>query len=158
MRTLLRRDDEEGNTVDIQAFMRGYQAAWQQRDEHLLCCLFAPDAVYHNTPFAEQRGHAAIAEYWQRVKLQEDIRLDFTVLASTQRGGVAHWHVTYQVASEELFRIWAASSGTHLLARQSGDPLPRLTLDGVLTADFNEAGLCQTCRLWWHSQVSPSAL
>ncbi len=80
--------------MDIDTFMRGYQAAWQQRDEHLLCSLFAPDGVYHNTPFAAQRGHAAIAQYWQRVKLQEDIHLDFEVLARTERGGVAHWHVT----------------------------------------------------------------
>jgi hypothetical protein len=143
--------------MDIDTFMRGYQAAWQQRDEHLLCSLFSPDGVYHNTPFASQHGHVAIAQYWQRVKLQEDIRLDFEVIARTGRSGVAHWHVTYQVASEELFRIWAASSGTNLLARNSGDPLPRLALDGMLMADFNDAGLCQTCRLWWHSQVLPAA-
>lgn len=140
----------------IDTFMRGYQAAWQQRDEHRLCALFAPDGVYHNTPFAAQQGHAAIAAYWQRVKLQEDIRLDFDILARTDRSGLAHWHVTYQVASEELFRIWAASSGTNLLARQDGDPLPRLALDGVLMASFNADGLCQTCRLWWHSQVLAS--
>ena len=74
--------------MDIDTFMRGYQAAWQQRDEHLLCSLFAPDGVYHNTPFAAQQGHAAIARYWQRVKLQEDIHLDFEVIARAARGGV----------------------------------------------------------------------
>ena len=137
--------------MNIDDFMLGYQTAWEQRDEHLLCKLFATDGVYHNTPFAEQRGHDAIAKYWQRVKLQQDNHLSFEILARTATGGVAHWHVTYQVASEDLFKIWAASTGTNLLARAPGAPLPRLALDGILTAEFNESGLCQECRLWWHS-------
>jgi len=141
--------------MTMQSFMQAYQKAWQEQDEALLCSLFAPDGEYHNTPFAVQRGHAAIAAYWQRVKLQRDIRLDFEVLSEAPNQGIAHWHVTYQVASEELFRIWAASAGTNLLARQSGDPLPRLVLDGLMQASFNVDGLCTTCRLWWHSQVEP---
>jgi hypothetical protein len=143
--------------LDIDAFMLGYKTAWEQRDEQLLCNLFAADGTYHNTPFAVQRGHAAIAQYWQRVKLQEDIHLAYEVLARTPTGGIAHWHVTYQVASEELFRIWAASSGTNLLARKPGDPLPRLALDGILVGEFDAAGLCRTCRLWWHSVVVDGA-
>lgn len=139
--------------MDIEQFMRGYQAAWEQRDEKLLCDLFAADGTYHNTPFAVQRGHAEIARYWQRVKLQEDIEVRYEVVARLPAGGVAHWHVTYQVASEELFAIWAASIGTGVPARKSRDALPRLALDGMLVAEFNAAGLCQTCRLWWHSVV-----
>ncbi len=139
--------------MTIDDFMQGYKAAWEGRDEHLLCSLFAEDGVYHNTPFAEQRGHAAIAQYWQRVKLQEDIHLDYEILARSDAGGIAHWQVTYQVGSEELFKIWAASTGTNLLARKASEPLPRLALDGVLMAEFNERGLCQVCRLWWHSVV-----
>ena len=139
--------------MDIDAFMAGYKEAWEERNEHKLCALFDPDGVYCNTPFAEQRGHAAIAAYWQRVKLQEDIRVAYEVVARAPKGGVAHWHVTYQVASEELFKIWAASTGTTLLARKPGDPLPRLALDGIGVAQFNEKGLCQTYRIWWHSMV-----
>lgn len=139
--------------MNIDEFMRGYRAAWERRNENLLCALFAKNGVYHNTPFAEQRGHEAIAAYWQRVKLQEDVQLAYEIVARTPKGGVAHWHVTYQVASEELFKIWASSTGTNLLARKPGDPLPRLALDGILIAEFNDDGLCQTCRLWWHSVV-----
>jgi hypothetical protein len=139
--------------MTIDEFMQGYKAAWEGRDEKKFCALFAADGVYRNTPFAEQRGHAALAQYWQRVKLQEDVRLTYEVLARTGTGGIAHWHVTYQVASEELFRIWAASTGTNLLARKPGDPLPRLILDGVLAAEFGADGLCRECRLWWHSMV-----
>jgi hypothetical protein len=136
--------------MDIERFMLGYKAAWEGRDEALFCALFAADGEYHNTPFAVQRGHAQLAEYWQRVKLQEDVRLGYELLASAPGSGIAHWHVTYQVASEELFRIWARSTGTSLVAREPGDPLPRMVLDGVLQAEF-EGGLCKVCRLWWHS-------
>jgi hypothetical protein len=136
--------------MDIEQFMQGYKAAWEKRDETLFCALFAAEGEYHNTPFAVQRGPAQLADYWQRVKLQEDVQLSYNVLASTRNAGIAHWHVTYQVASEELFQIWAQSTGTHLVGRRPGEPLPRMVLDGVLQAEF-DGGLCRVCRLWWHS-------
>lgn len=135
-------------------FMARYKLAWEASDERVLLGLFAPDGVYHNTPFAEQRGHAAIAAYWQRTKLQSDIHFRSDILAQHARGGVAHWHVTYQVTSEELFRIWAASTGTNMLARKPGDPLPRLALDGIAVVELNDAGLCEHFRLWWHSVIA----
>jgi len=141
--------------VNIEKFMQGYKAAWEKRDDALFCALFTPDGEYHNTPFAVQRGPAQLAEYWRRVKLQEDVRLAYEVLASSPGNGIAHWHVTYQVASEELFQIWAKSTGTNLVARKPGEPLPRMILDGVLTAEF-EGSLCRRCRLWWHSMPQPA--
>jgi limonene-1,2-epoxide hydrolase len=140
--------------MHIERFMQGYKSAWETRDDQAFCRLFTPEGVYRNTPFAQQRGRAELAKYWQRVKLQEDIDVSYDVLASTPTGGIAHWRTTYQVASEELFRIWAASTGTNLIARKPEDPLPRLTLDGVLVAEFQHDGLCRECRLWWHSVAS----
>jgi hypothetical protein len=139
--------------MDIERFMQGYQEAWQQRDPRLFCALFAADGEYRNTPFAVQRGHEQLAAYWHRVELQEDPRLRYEVLAAAPGSGIAHWHVTYRVASEELFRIWVASAGTNLVARTPGDPLPWMTLDGVLQARF-EGATCRECRLWWHSMPS----
>jgi len=98
--------------MNIEQFMHAYKAAWEQRDEAKFASLFAVDGEYHNTPFAVQRGHEQLAEYWRRVKLQEDVRVTYEVLSTTPTGGIAHWHVTYQVASEELFEIWAKSAGT----------------------------------------------
>jgi limonene-1,2-epoxide hydrolase len=132
---------DKEHAMDIQTFMTRYQRAWETSDELLLASLFAPDGVYHNTPFAEQHGHDAIKAYWQRTKLQSDIRLRFEIVHAHAGGGVAHWHTTYQVASEELFRIWAASTGTNLLARNPGDPLPRLALDGVAIVELDNTGL-----------------
>lgn len=140
--------------MDIDRFMQGYKAAWEAQDEAMFCALFAADASYHNTPFAVQRGHTELAAYWQRVKLQRDIHLRYEVLAAQTGSGIAHWHVTYQVASEELFRIWAQSTGTNLVARRPGDPLPRMVLDGMLVARFAD-GLCCECRIWWHSMPEP---
>jgi limonene-1,2-epoxide hydrolase len=136
--------------VDIEQFMRGYKAAWEHRDEAKFSALFIQDGKYHNTPFATQRGRAQLSEYWRRVKLQEDVQVTYEILASSPTGGIAHWHVTYQVASEELFQIWAKSTGTNLVARNPGDPLPRMVLDGVLKAEF-AGGLCKECYIWWHS-------
>jgi len=140
--------------MTIAEFMDRYKAAWEASDERALVALFAEDGVYHNTPFAEQKGHAAIAKYWERTKLQRDIRVEYEVLAAHAKGGVAHWHVTYQVASEELFRLWAASSGTNLLARKEGEALPRLALDGIAVVELDDAGLCRHFRLWWHRVVA----
>ena len=136
--------------MNIEKFMSGYKVAWEAKDASLFCALFTADGEYHNTPFAVQRGHIQLAEYWQRVKLQEDIQVSFEVLASLPTSGIAHWHVTYQVASEELFQVWAKSTGTNLVARKAGDPLPRMVLDGVLQAHF-EGSLCRKCHIWWHS-------
>ena len=142
--------------MSIDAFMAGYQRAWERSDPQLLAALFAEDGVYRNTPFVEQRGRAAIMAYWQRTKLQSDIRLTYEILQREEGGGIAHWHTTYQATSEELFRIWAASTGTNLLARQEGDPLPRLILDGIAVARFDADGLCRDFRIWWHSRDAES--
>ncbi|CAA7611512.1 conserved hypothetical protein [Magnetospirillum sp. LM-5] len=133
--------------MDIERFMQGYKAAWEARDPALFAALFHPDGRYHNTPFQVQQGSAQLMEYWKRVQLQEDVQVTFEILGA----GIAHWHTTYQVASEDLFQIWAKSTGTNLVSRQPGDPLPRMVLDGMLVATFKD-GLCAEARIWWHSQ------
>lgn len=141
--------------MNIDQFMRGYQAAWEQRNPAMFAALFVPDGKYHNTPFQVQQGTAQLVEYWKRVQLQEDVKVTFEILAATATTGIAHWHVTYQVASEELFQIWAKSTGTSLVARKPGDPLPRMVLDGVLQGTF-DGDLCSEARIWWHSLPQPA--
>ncbi len=131
-------------------FMKGYKEAWEKRDPSMFAALFEPEGKYHNTPFQVQQGSEQLVEYWKRVQLQEDVSLSFEVLESSETTGIAHWHVTYQVASEELFQIWAKSTGTSLVTRKPGDPLPRMVLDGVLQATFTK-DLCSEARIWWHS-------
>jgi uncharacterized protein (TIGR02246 family) len=107
--------------MDIDGFMENYKRAWETSDENLLASLFTPDGTYRNTPFAVQQGHEAIKQYWQRTKLQTDIKLTYEVLQRHASGGIAHWHTTYQVTSEDMFKMWAASTGTNMLARKAGD-------------------------------------
>ena len=137
----------------ITAFMAAYKRVWEGQNSDGFAALFRPDGRYHNTPFDVQVGHDAMRAYWDRIKLQRDIALDYEILSDNP--GIAHWHVTYQVASEELFAIWAASAGTGLPARQPGDPLPRMALDGMLSAEFDADGLAREVRIWWHSQPIP---
>jgi len=139
--------------MDLHSFLATYRRAWETGDEDLLVTLFAPDGVYHNTPFDEQRGHGAMKAYWQRTKLQRDVAVRYEVLQEGPAGGVARWRTTYQVASEKMFEMWAASTGTNLLARKPGDPLPRLALDGIAVVELGDDGLCRHLRLWWHAKV-----
>lgn len=141
--------------MDIHHFMSGYKAAWEARDPAQFAALFTEDGRYHNTPFQVQTGHVELRAYWSRVQLQEDVQVSWEVLADQGVVGLAHWHVSYQVASEELFQIWARSTGTGLPPRQPGDPLPRMVLDGVLQARFSR-GLCAEARIWWHSMPQPT--
>ena len=141
--------------MGIDEFMQGYRTAWERRDPAMFAALFHADAEYANTPFQVQRGSTQLAEYWKRVQMQEDVHVTFEVLARDATSGIAHWHVTYQVASEELFQVWAKSTGTNLVARKPGDPLPRMVLDGVLQAEF-EGGRCSRARIWWHSMPQPA--
>ena len=140
--------------MDIHGFLETYRRAWETGDEDLLVTLFAPDGVYHNTPFDEQRGHEAMKAYWQRTKLQRDVSVRTEVLHAHAGGGIARWRTTYQVASEEMFRMWAANAGTPMVARKPGDPLPRLALDGIAVVELGPDGLCRHLRLWWHSRVA----
>lgn len=137
--------------MGIREFMAAYKRVWEGQDSHGFAALFTPDGRYHNTPFQVQQGPTELAAYWDRILLQNDIHLDYKVLSETPDGGVGHWHVEYQVASEELFQIWAKSTGTGLPDRQPGDPLPRMVLDGMLQAEFEPGGLCSEARIWWHS-------
>ena len=144
-------------TDRIRQFMETYKQAWETRDDKLLCSLFTPNGVYHNTPFDQQVGHAAIARYWDRVKLQDDIHFDYAIVAEAPTGGVATWCTRYRVTSEKMFEMWAKSAGTGMIERKPGQELPRLRLEGIAVIEF-DGDLCSNFRIWWHSQMAgPSA-
>lgn len=90
--------------------MENYKKAWETSDEFLLASLFTEDGRYHNTPFSVQAGHAQIRQYWQRTKLRDNIALTYEILHADALSGIAHWHTTCQVTSEDMFALWAAST------------------------------------------------
>ena len=140
-------------TSSLGRFMDTYKRAWEMRDDALLCSLFASDGVYHNTPFDEQVGHEAMARYWDRVKLQDDIHFSYAIVSETENRGVATWTTRYRVTSEKMFEMWAKSAGTGMIERRPGGPLPRLRLEGIAVVELGDDGLCTHFRLWWHSQL-----
>lgn len=145
--------------MDIDSFMAAYKRVWEAQDSEGFAALFTPDGQYWNTPFQVQDSFDARKTYWDRIKLQDRISLRYEVLSRSETGGIAHWNVTYQVASEELFQIWAKSAGTGLPDRKPGDPLPWMELDGMLSAQFDpgmpDGGLAREVRIWWHSLPRP---
>lgn len=145
--------------MDIDSFMAAYKRVWEAQDSEGFAALFTPDGQYWNTPFQVQDSFDARKTYWDRIKLQDRISLRYEVLSRSDNGGIAHWNVTYQVASEELFQIWAKSAGTGLPDRKPGDPLPWMELDGMLTAQFDpggpDGGPAREVRIWWHSLPRP---
>ena len=145
--------------MDIDSFMAAYKRVWEAQDSEGFAALFTPDGQYWNTPFQVQDSFDARKTYWDRIKLQDRISLRYEVLSRSDNGGIAHWNVTYQVASEELFHIWAKSAGTGLPDRKPGDPLPWMELDGMLSAQFEpgspDVGLAREVRIWWHSLPRP---
>ncbi len=141
--------------MNIHEFMAAYKRVWETQDSEGFASLFTENGRYNNTPFQVQDTFEARKQYWDRIKLQEDISLTYKVLAETENGGVARWNVIYQVASEELFEIWAKSTGTGLPDRKPGDPLPRMELDGMLVAEFSTQGLAEHVQIWWHSMPRP---
>jgi hypothetical protein len=141
--------------MPIHAFMDAYARVWLDQDSEGFAALFTPDGQYWNTPFQCQDSFDKRKTYWDRIKLQTDITHVNEVLAETPGGGIAHWHVEYQVASEELFEIWAKSTGTGLPDRRPDDPLPRMILDGTLVASFAPDGRAREVRIWWHSTAVP---
>ncbi len=143
--------------MGIDAFMAAYKRVWEGRDSAGFAALFTPDGQYWNTPFQVQKSAKERAAYWDRIQLQRNISMQYNVLSDEDDAGIAHWHVTYQVASEELFAIWAKSTGTGLPDRKPGDPLPRMVLDGMLRARFAPDGLAREVRIWWHSNMLSGA-
>lgn len=137
----------------IATFMATYQTAWETQDAALLASLFTPDGIYRNTPFDAQVGHVAIKNYWQRLKHTTDIHMQYEIIHAEPTRGLAHWRTTDRVISEEIFAIWAQSTGTNLIARPAGAPLPNRILDGMALAEFTADGLCREFRIWWHSRI-----
>lgn len=142
--------------MGIHDFMAAYKRVWEGQDSEGFAALFTEDGTYRNTPFQVQDTFETRKTYWDRIKLQEDISLKYEVLSDDAEAGIAHWNVIYQVASEELFQIWARSTGTGLPDRKPGDPLPRMELDGMLVARFAPDGLARDVRIWWHSTPRPA--
>ncbi len=116
-------------------WLRGYQSAWEGRDSAAAASLFTDDARYHWTPLVPpQKGPAEIAAVWDAaVSQQRDIRFTFSVFGVAGSTGMANWRADFTRLPDQF----------------------KVRIEGVLSAEFAEAGKCRVFREWWHSAESP---
>jgi uncharacterized protein (TIGR02246 family) len=107
--------------------MDRYRDAWISNDPDQVRALFTEDAVYAVSPWKEPwAGREEIVRRWTS-EAQQDVRLDYEVLAVEGDLAAIHWHVH---------------------ARAAGDPVA-IEYDGVLTARFAADGRCAEHREWF---------
>jgi hypothetical protein len=115
-----------------ESWLERYKEAWETRDPHAAAALFAPAALYHETPFDEpKRGPGGVREYWAGVTAdQRDVAFRYELLAVSGSTAVAHWNAQFRLVT----------SGA------------RVELDGVFVLGFDAQGLCISLREWWHAR------
>ncbi len=112
------------------SWLRSYGDAWEQRDSGAAVQLFSEDASYHWTPFDPPLvGHAAIAAELSAVTAAQcDIDFSYEILSVDAERGVAAWTARFR-------RL---------------DTRAAVTVEGVLSAEWDDGGGCRCFREWWH--------
>jgi len=107
-----------------------YGRASAENDPRTSANLFEENAEYYETPFTEPMiGRDAIFQYWNKgAHSLKDKRSTFEILSVKDNVGVARWQSEFTVI-------------------ESGK---RLALDCLFVVEFEDGGLCQTFREWWH--------
>ena len=123
------------NTLTHEHFhqwMETYGRASAENDPQASTNLFAQNAVYYETPFAEPMvGRESIYEYWNKgAQALKDKKSTFEILSAQDQHGIARWQSQFTVIESNK----------------------RLALDCLFVIEFNDEGLCQTFREWWHIQ------
>lgn len=123
--------------LDVPGWIAAYGRAWREKDADAAAVLFTENAVYRSSPFREpHRGRAGIREYWRAETAdQAELTLLFgEPLVSGNRVAVEWWAMMTD-------RGWAESEGA---------TDARLTLPGCLVLSFDDTGLCEELREYWH--------
>jgi len=117
------------NAVAFKQWIDGYGAAWQAKDIDAFGDLFSNTARYYWTPFEKPKcGAEEIAGAFRAaVVTQENIQFEYSLLAWQDDTGFAHWVCRFNRAGSAV------------------------EIDGILRGIFNENGLCEEFREWWHS-------
>ena len=110
--------------------MTAYGRASAENDPQASANLFAENARYYENPFEEPIvGREAIYEYWNKgAQNLKDKEAFFEILAINGNTGIARWQSGFTVV-------------------ESGK---RLALDCLFVVEFDDEGLCQSFREWWH--------
>jgi limonene-1,2-epoxide hydrolase len=114
----------------LASWVERYGQAWEQRDPDAAARLFATDARYFETPYAEPfRGPEGVRAYWAKVTAdQADVSFSGEPLGMLGEFGVARWSARFR----------SVSSGA------------QIELNGVFVLEFDGEGRVTTLREWWH--------
>ncbi|HKQ60753.1 MAG TPA: nuclear transport factor 2 family protein [Candidatus Polarisedimenticolaceae bacterium] len=121
----------------LDAWLRAYGFAWEQRDPDAVAPLFTPDVEYRETPFTEPlRGLAELREYWAaNTSIQTEVRFSHELVVLQQERAVVRWTANY----------------TRLPSRV------RAKLDGLFLLEFAADGRCRRLEEWWHRTETPAS-
>lgn len=126
---------KNGITLDeFESWLREYGRASKENDPRASAELFALDAEYYETPFAEpMRGRDAIHRYWDAAAQNlTDKESAFEIFAVRGNVGLARWK-------------------SEFVNSQTGN---RVYLDCIFHVEFNRSFQCKTFREWWHTLVA----
>ena len=114
------------------AWMAEYSRASAENDPRASANLFARNAAYYETPFAEPMvGREALYEYWNKgAQTLMDKESTFEIFSVKDDLGIARWQSKFTVIT-------------------SGK---RIALDCLFIVEYDTDGLCQIFREWWHIQ------
>lgn len=112
-------------------WLESYLRRQEQRDATVVREVFTQDGVYCWGPFNPPRhGVEAIYEHHRNaLSHQTDIKYEYTILAATKKGGLAH------------FRL-------KLNDQMPGEPN---NYDGIFLVHLNDEGKCTLFEEWYHS-------
>lgn len=118
-------------------WLDAYGWASKENDARASAGLFAQDARYYETPFADPIvGRDAIYQYWDKgARTLKDKESTYEIFSVKGNLGIARWQSTFTLI-------------------ESGR---RVALDCLFLVEFDEDGKCSLFREWWHAQTIESA-
>jgi uncharacterized protein (TIGR02246 family) len=116
------------NQKQARAWISAYGDAWRSKDAAGVATLFTPDGIYLSSPFRPPHlGHDGIQNYWNNAtESQSELDLRFgEPVVDGDRVAVEWWAMGLSEGEE-------------------------FTLPGCLVLRFDQAGLCEELREYWH--------
>src|SRR5829696_8934910 len=114
------RDRAALSRPQVQSWVGAYEDAWRREGTAALAAIFAADAVYRMSPYAEPvRGLAAIAELWERERAGPDERFELRHEIVAVEGGTAVVRAEVEYGTGAEYRdIWIVKLGADGLCRE----------------------------------------
>jgi hypothetical protein len=124
--------------MTVTDWLAEYRRAWMERDPDAAAALFTEDASYREQPYEEAHtGRTGVHDYWANATSTQDaVELEYGAPVIEGNRAAVEWWVTLR------------NEGTEI------------TLAGEFMLRFDEHGLCQELREYWHfaeGKLSPPA-